>query len=688
MAMNGTTLADVASVRARIWDAGFRPVPVYNPNSASTPSPGKAPMGRDWGNEARADPPLAVRNPPHPDAMNTGILCDGLRAIDIDIDDANLAARVRARAIDKFGEAPMRYRRDSPRCLLLYRAATGTPRKRVVAGSLGKVEVLGAGQQFVAFGYHPSGGALEWMPHAPGDVAMDSLPAIDETELDRFLREVAAVLGAKVATQADRQHSSSRHGLRADTLQVLTALHSIPNDAAPDWEAWNRMGMAIWAATGGGEAGRSAWHAWSEQHPAYDPAETNARWDHYETSPPSAIGAGTLFHMARSRNEQAPDVSLAEGDKRDIYRDIQGDIKDLRDDVFRLTFFDDIQIVNDAKDFVQGLITEGAASVIYGESNAGKTFWATDLALHISAGRTWNRRRVEQGGVVYCVLEGGIGFRNRVAAWRQEIAGDTPARFAAIESAVNLLSPDADTPKLTLTIKHAAEALEMPVKLVVVDTLSRALSGGNENSPEDMGALVVNMDSIRAATGAHIMFIHHSGKDAAKGARGHSLLRAAIDTEIEVVAEAGTDRKTASVVKQRDLKKGDVFEFTLKTITIAKNIHDEDITTCLVEHSENPNPAAVNRSLSGDAGRALEVLTTLIATSGQTGHDGTPLNVPSVPADWWRERFYASAKPGADAEAKKKAFRRAADRLVECRKVATSNNRVWLVRNAQFNTEA
>jgi RecA-family ATPase len=58
---------------------------------------------------------------------------------------------------------------------------------------------------------------------------------------------------------------------------------------------------------------------------------------------------------------------------------------------------------------------------------------------------------------------------------------------------------------------------------VVIDTLSRALAGGNENAPDDMGALVINTDKVRQLTGAALIYIHHSGKDAALGARGHSL---------------------------------------------------------------------------------------------------------------------------------------------------------------------
>ncbi len=80
--------------------------------------------------------------------------------------------------------------------------------------------------------------------------------------------------------------------------------------------------------------------------------------------------------------------------------------------------------------------------MVYPNSNAGKTFWTTDLALHVAAGKPWNGRRVEQGGVIYCALEGGIGFRNRVVAWRNHHcqSGDK-VHFAAVPHALNLLDP-------------------------------------------------------------------------------------------------------------------------------------------------------------------------------------------------------------------------------------------------------
>lgn len=285
-----------------------------------------------------------------------------------------------------------------------------------------------------------------------------------------------------------------------------------------------------------------------------------------------------------------------------------------------LLWYDRIMPVVDAKDFVQGVLVEGGAAVVYGDSNTGKTFWVTDLALHVATGTAWNGRRVDQGGVIYCALEGGNGFRNRVAAWRRANPrpdGTTP--FAAIPASLNLLDPDEDTPRLIATVQAAADQMGQPVKLIVVDTLSRAMAGGNENAPDDMGALVRSMDAIRAATGACVLFIHHSGKDAAKGARGHSLLRAAMDTEIEIRADEATGSRTASVVKQRELTKGAAFGFRLDVQILGRNQHGEDVTSCTVApEAADEQPRHFGTKLSTEEQGWLRDIQNLFADSRES----------------------------------------------------------------------
>jgi hypothetical protein len=343
-----------------------------------------------------------------------------------------------------------------------------------------------------------------------------------------------------------------------------------------------------------------------------------------------------------------------------------------------LVFFDDAEPNLDAADFVEGVLTEGGMSVVYGESNCGKTFFATDLAAHVALGRKWNGREVDRGGVIYCALEGSHGILNRVAAFRRHhyLDGqDIP--FAIIPVTLNLLDPNGDAGRLVDAIQRAQDKMGVAVKLTVIDTLSRAMAGGNENAPDDMGALVTNDTKIRQATGAHNMWIHHSGKDAAKGARGHSLLRAATDTEVEIVRESKDAPSVATVRKQRDMEIEGEWTFGLKVVELGKNRRGKPVTSCVVEvkHAADKPPRV---RLTGHTATAYEALVNAGAEAGAPGF-GCPEGVLSVPENWWRDRFYSRAMPGASQDTKKRTFRRAADALVDMHLVATFNGRVWTV---------
>ncbi len=357
-----------------------------------------------------------------------------------------------------------------------------------------------------------------------------------------------------------------------------------------------------------------------------------------------------------------------------------------------ILYFQDIRAVLDAADFVAGLLIEAAMAVIYGQSNSGKTFWTLDLALHVAAGRTWCGREVERGGVVWLAMEGSYGISNRIAAWCLHHGidgGDLP--FAVVPVALDLLDPDADTAPLIATIAEIAGKIGVAVRLVVVDTLSRAMAGGNENAPDDMGALVTNGTAIQQATRAAVAWIHHSGKDEAKGARGHSLLRAATDTEIEITAE-GPDH-LARVTKQRELDCDGEFRFELEVVHLGTNRRGSPVTSCVVKNASDAGQAAgaasVRRRLTQQQQRALEVLADLVAASGQGGYAGIPAGTPSVPEKWWRDRFYDRSMPGEDQDAKQKAFRRAANALIAYRLVGMSAGRVWVgSRTSQGDTAA
>jgi hypothetical protein len=91
---------------------------------------------------------------------------------------------------------------------------------------------------------------------------------------------------------------------------------------------------------------------------------------------------------------------------------------------------------------------------------------------------------------------------------------------------------------------------------------------------------------LRSLTGAHIAFIHHSGKDSAKGARGHSSLRAAVDTEIEISRIDTSSPSSIKIVKQREMEMLDEMAFTLSRIELGTNQRGKPVTSCVVLPSD------------------------------------------------------------------------------------------------------
>jgi hypothetical protein len=249
---------------------------------------------------------------------------------------------------------------------------------------------------------------------------------------------------------------------------------------------------------------------------------------------------------------------------------------------FSFTHADNLSNEEGAFDFVEDVFTDSAASVIYGASNSGKTFLAIDLGAHVATGREWQGKEVEQGAVLYVALEGRQGAVNRIKAMK--LTGILPeaSPFFVCFSPLDLLNPYHPA-AISRMVKDVSEEAKLSVRFVIIDTMARAMAGGDENSGKDMGLAVATIDAVRAETGAHVCIIHHCGKDAARGARGHSCLRAAIDTEIEVIHPDGDKYRTVSVVKQRDLAPIPPLCFSLEPVQVGINRRGKPITSCVVK---------------------------------------------------------------------------------------------------------
>ena len=292
--------------------------------------------------------------------------------------------------------------------------------------------------------------------------------------------------------------------------------------------------------------------------------------------------------------------------------------------------------LSDLEEIVEDVLTAGGMSVWYGAPNSGKTTMLLDLAVRMPSGLPWLGKRVMKGGVIYVALEGPGSIKRRLNAYRKHHDCKVFA-FGVVSSSLNLMDPSADLEDLIdLVNEKKAELLsDYPLRLIVIDTVARAMGGANENASEDMARLIAAGDRLRTETGAHVAFVHHSGKDASKGARGHSSLLGATDTEIEITEDGKVH--TAEIAKQRDLAtKGMKLSARFLSVELGVNQWNKPVTACVVEPIDEPSAhlAAVMRSVENAAAEAAVLaafkrLQTMgvKATDGNTSKDFLPRQV-------------------------------------------------------------
>lgn len=191
---------------------------------------------------------------------------------------------------------------------------------------------------------------------------------------------------------------------------------------------------------------------------------------------------------------------------------------------------DDLHRLPEPEWLVQDVLPADGFTSLYGREGIGKSFVALSLALSVAAGVGWHGRPVTQADVVYVAGEGAHGLRSRVSAWQQRHPAANLDRFHLDPRALRLLDHDD-----LEAFEHTRDLHfgDRP-NLIVLDTLSRCLAGGDENSAKDMSTAVAAIDRIRQH-GSSVLVVHHATKRRS-GERGHSAFPAAADTRIEVTA--------------------------------------------------------------------------------------------------------------------------------------------------------
>lgn len=183
------------------------------------------------------------------------------------------------------------------------------------------------------------------------------------------------------------------------------------------------------------------------------------------------------------------------------------------------------------RDLVQGAIAFGDLVVLYGASGTGKSFVALDLAFRVALGMPWFGRNTQRVTPVYIVAEDAAGTGVRARGWHHRYFGET--RLALINDPIVLDVPvnlftgiNGKCPskrsalwlqsELGELVQHLESIGAPPFGLLVVDTLSRCMTGGSEVSDRDIGTVIDALDAIRKRFKCTVVVVHHVSKEELK----------------------------------------------------------------------------------------------------------------------------------------------------------------------------
>lgn len=320
----------------------------------------------------------------------------------------------------------------------------------------------------------------------------------------------------------------------AELRSALAALDASPRDQ------WVDMACAM-KSTGAGEQAYAIWRDWSATcEDKFSERECRKLWSTvHEVRSGTTITTRTLFHRAHEAGWSESQVTL-------------DDVEDVASDgaTGALLEVEDLW-AGDAREpdwLIDDVLGVGEWLILFGPSSSGKTFVALDICGKIAHGlRIWGND-VKASHVLYVTGEGGIGLRNRVKAWQQghdEMPADAMEHRKRFDRCdMPELSTEEGYLKLHTTLLKA-RADGRPYGLVVLDTLSWALGGLDENKASDVAQVSTRVRRLRAEFGCAFLVIHHSGKGEGstktgmQAMRGSSAIHSNVDNVVQVRRGSG-----------------------------------------------------------------------------------------------------------------------------------------------------
>ncbi len=242
-------------------------------------------------------------------------------------------------------------------------------------------------------------------------------------------------------------------------------------------------------------------------------------------------------------------------------------------------------------------------TLISADPKAGKTLVSQTLAMHIAAGIDFDDTLTvkDRRPVLYFALESQTAIRKRMVAWKKRhdplgnrFVDERTFPFYTVEDSLNLLD---ETVRINLVEKiKAADAWwqnkgEKKIGVIVIDTLTKAMPGGDQNSVEDTSAVFDVIAKIKdAGIKAAVVIIHHNTKNSGTP-RGSSNIQAEPDTLLTLTKNPETDNLELRILMARSIDDEKIFCFGVETETLGVSDQGYEITAPVLVAADANAPA-------------------------------------------------------------------------------------------------
>jgi len=253
-----------------------------------------------------------------------GITTGEVVAIDIDCYDRDVTNAIVMYCDQHIGKGLRRIGR-APKGLLVFRTEENL--KKLVSakysdreGNTNCIEVLGKGQQFVAFGIHPeTQEAYRWPKACPQSTHFDDLPTINAEQINALFEYFDTSCAPSDWTRlgyglpatfsfpdAANDVLSIEHMKSTLDLSDEVINYHLDRVSAEDYSQWILVGQALHHQFNGDDSGLEKWDLWSSKSANYkDSDECRDKWETFETiHDGGTVSFASVIDMANKAKEE------------------------------------------------------------------------------------------------------------------------------------------------------------------------------------------------------------------------------------------------------------------------------------------------------------------------------------------------------------------------------------------------